>query len=209
MTADARGSLAQQIRVGDNLELRLLAARGLVPVPLEELVTLQVYLAGLDEPEISPVAADSLRQLDPQAAVGVIAEVVIFLLMHHLLPMFGARKLLLFTFALTTLRWLLIGFYVDNLTILFAAQLIHAFSFGVFHAVGISLVHDYFTGSHQGRGQALYSSVSFGAGVAAGSLVSGLVWDGLGAAWLFSFVSLCTVIAFFIIWRYVHADPSH
>jgi len=141
-------------------------------------------------------------------AVGVIAEVVIFLLMHHLLPMFGARKLLLFTFALTTLRWLLIGFYVDNLTILFIAQLTHAFSFGVFHAVGISLVHDYFTGSHQGRGQALYSSVSFGAGVAAGSLVSGLVWDGLGAAWLFSFVSLCTVIAFFIIWRFVHAESS-
>ena len=141
-------------------------------------------------------------------AVGVIAEVVIFLLMHHLLPVFGARKLLLFSFALTTLRWLLIGFYVDNLTILFAAQLIHAFSFGVFHAVGISLVHDYFTGSHQGRGQALYSSVSFGAGVAAGSLVSGLVWDGLGAAWLFSFVSLCTVIAFIIIWRFVHTDSS-
>jgi PPP family 3-phenylpropionic acid transporter len=141
-------------------------------------------------------------------AVGVIAEVVIFLLMHRLLPMFGARKLLLITFALTTLRWLLIGFYVDNLTILFAAQLIHAFSFGVFHAVGISLVHDYFTGSHQGRGQALYSSVSFGAGVAAGSVISGMVWDGLGAEWLFSFVSLCTVIAFFIIWRFVHTDAS-
>jgi PPP family 3-phenylpropionic acid transporter len=136
-------------------------------------------------------------------AVGVMAEVVIFLIMHRLLPMFGARKLLLITFALTTVRWLLTGFFVDDLTILFLAQLIHAFSFGVHHAVGISLVHDYFTGSHQGRGQALYSSVSFGAGVAVGSLVSGAVWDSWGASWLFGFVSLCTLVALIIVWRYV------
>ncbi len=87
MTADSRDSLAQQVRLGENKELRLLAARGLVPVPLEELVTLQVYLAGLDEPEISSVAADSLRKLEPRAAAGVIAdapgEVVSFLAVNH------------------------------------------------------------------------------------------------------------------------------
>ena len=120
-------------------------------------------------------------------AVGVLAEVIIFLLMHRLLPVFGARKLLIFTLLLTTVRWLIIGFFADDLSMLFIAQLIHAFSFGVFHSVGISLVHDYFTGSHQGRGQALYSSVSFGAGVAVGSLVSGLLWDQWGAGVLFLF----------------------
>lgn len=88
-------------------------------------------------------------------AVGVMAEVIVFLLMHRMLPKFGARGLLLFTLLLTTLRWLMIGFFAHDLTMLFLAQLIHAFSFGVFHAVGISLVHVFFTGSHQGRGQAL------------------------------------------------------
>jgi PPP family 3-phenylpropionic acid transporter len=136
-------------------------------------------------------------------AVGVIAEIVIFLIMHRLLPALGARKLLIVTLSLTTVRWLLIGFFVDSLPLLFTAQLIHAFSFGVFHAVGINLVHQYFTGSHQGRGQALYSSVSFGAGVAVGSLVSGLVWDSLGAGMLFSFAAACTVIALMIVWRYI------
>jgi hypothetical protein len=67
--------------------LRLLAARGLVPVPLEELVTLQVYLAGLDEPEISTIATESLCKLDAQAAAGVIAdapgEVVTFMALNH------------------------------------------------------------------------------------------------------------------------------
>ena len=73
MTADSPAALAQEIRVGDNRELRLLAARGLVPVPLEELVTLQVYLTGVDDAEISRAAAESLRDLEPQAAAGVIA----------------------------------------------------------------------------------------------------------------------------------------
>ena len=136
-------------------------------------------------------------------AVGVLAEVIIFLLMHRLLPVFGARKLLIFTLLLTTARWLIIGFFADDLSMLFIAQLIHAFSFGVFHAVGISMVHDYFTGSHQGRGQALYSSVSFGAGVAVGSLVSGLLWDQWGAAVLFVFASCCTITALAIVWKFI------
>ena len=138
-------------------------------------------------------------------AVGVIAEIVIFLLMHRMLPVFGARKLLIVTLLLTTMRWLLIGFYVDSLAMLLLAQLLHAFSFGVFHSVGISLVHEYFTGSHQGRGQALYASVSFGAGVAVGSLISGLLWDSMGAAVLFVFASCCTVAALAIVWRFVES----
>ena len=137
-------------------------------------------------------------------AVGVLAEVIIFLLMHRLLPVFGARKLLIFTLLLTTLRWLIIGFFAKDLSMLFIAQLIHAFSFGVFHSVGISLVHDYFTGSHQGRGQALYSSVSFGAGVAVGSLISGLVWDQWGASALFVFASCCTLLALAIVWKFIY-----
>ncbi len=141
-------------------------------------------------------------------AVGVIAEVVVFLLMHRLLPVFGARKLLLITLFLTTFRWLIIGFYVDDLSMLFFAQLIHAFSFGVFHSVGISLVHDYFTGSHQGRGQAIYASVSFGGGVAIGSLISGLLWDQWGASVLFVFASCCTVLAMVIVWRYIERQES-
>ena len=123
-------------------------------------------------------------------AIGVMAEVIVFLMMHRLLRTIDIRKLLLITFLFTALRWVLIGFFVDNLSVLFFAQLFHAFSFGVFHAVSISLVHRFFTGRHQGRGQALYASLSFGAGGAAGSLLSGLLWDQIDHAWLFSLAVL-------------------
>lgn len=136
-------------------------------------------------------------------AVGVMAEVIVFLMMHRLLCTVTARQLLLVTFLLTALRWLLIGFFVDNLSVLFFAQLFHAFSFGVFHAVSISLVHRYFTGRHQGRGQALYASLSFGAGGAVGSLISGLLWDQIEHAYLFTLAAAVAIIAFLIVWRFI------
>ena len=115
--------------------------------------------------------------------------------------------LVLLSAVVAAVLYFVTGFFVDDLSMLFLAQIIHAFSFGVFHAVGISLVHDYFTGSHQGRGQALYSSVSFGAGVAVGSLISGMVWDQWGAEILFVFASCCTLLAMAIVWNYWNFWP--
>ena len=142
-------------------------------------------------------------------AIGVMAEVIVFIMMHRVLSGIGARRLLLISFVLTALRWLLIGFFVDNLSVLFFAQLFHAFSFGVFHAVSISLVHRFFTGQHQGRGQALYASLSFGAGGAAGSLFSGLLWDQIAHTTLFCLAAAVAILAFLIVWRFMHfaVDP--
>jgi PPP family 3-phenylpropionic acid transporter len=114
-------------------------------------------------------------------ALGVLAEIGVFLVMPRLLPRFGARRLLLAAVALTTLRWLLIAGFAAHLQVMVLAQTLHAASFGLYHAVSIYLVHRLFTGAHQGRGQALYSSVSFGAGGAVGSLASGYLWTGMGA----------------------------
>jgi PPP family 3-phenylpropionic acid transporter len=148
----------------------------------------------------------SRRMIGILWAVGVMAEVIIFLLMYRILPAIGVRKLLLITLLLTALRWLLIGFFPEYLGVLFFAQLFHAFSFGVFHAVSISLVHQFFKGKHQGRGQALYASLSFGAGGAAGSLASGLLWDRMDHAHLFTLAAAIALLAMFIVWRFMHID---
>ena len=97
-------------------------------------------------------------------------------------------------------RWLLIGFFVNNLVLLGFAQLLHAATFGMCHAVAIQYVHKYFQGRLQGRGQALYSSVSFGAGMAIGSLASGYAWDRAGALFCFQGATICSLIALVIAW---------
>ena len=81
----------------------------------------------------------------------------------------GVRRVLMASFLLAALRWLLLGSLAEFLWVLLFAQLMHACSFGIAHSVSIELVRNYFAGGHQGQGQALYSSFSFGAGGAAGA----------------------------------------
>jgi PPP family 3-phenylpropionic acid transporter len=136
-------------------------------------------------------------------ALGVIAEVVIFLIMSQLVRRFGLRNLMLWTAGLTSLRWVLIGALPDSLGVMLFAQLLHAASFGIFHATAIALFHKFFIGRHQGRGQALYSSLSFGAGGAFGALYSGMAWDSLGAAPTYGLASLLAATAGVITWRWI------
>ena len=128
-------------------------------------------------------------------ALGVIAEVVLFLFMHRLIVIFGLRKLFLLSLFMAGVRWLLIGFFVNNLVLLGFAQLLHAATFGMYHAVAIQYVHKYFRGKVQGRGQGLYSSASFGAGFAIGSLLTGYGWESLGATTCFTIASVSAFLA--------------
>lgn len=136
-------------------------------------------------------------------ALGVVAEVLLFIVMHRLLPRYGLRLLFLCSFALTTLRWLVIARFPQALPVLILAQTLHAASFGIYHAVAIQLVHSYFTGRHQGRGQALYSSLSFGAGGAVGSLAAGYVWDVVGGQGTYLAAALVSCMGFFVVWRWI------
>lgn len=132
-------------------------------------------------------------------AVGVIAEIVVFLLMSRLLPAVGAKRLLMLCFGFAALRWWLIGFFVTYPAVLIFAQTLHAFSFGVFHAVMIHLIHQLFHGRYQGRGQALYSSLSFGAGGALGAWLSGYAWDAYGAAVVFSISAVASLLGLIMV----------
>jgi PPP family 3-phenylpropionic acid transporter len=115
-------------------------------------------------------------------ALGVIAEVGVFLVMYRWLPRFGAGTLLAVAMGLGTLRWLVIAAAPEQIVLILGAQILHAASFGVVHAAAIHLVHRMFIGIYQGRGQALYSSLSFGAGGAVGSLMAGYLWEGFGGS---------------------------
>lgn len=136
-------------------------------------------------------------------ALGVIAEVIVFLFTHRLLKGYGARKMLMASLCLAVVRWILIGNFPDSLWIVLFAQILHAATFGTFHAAAIHLVHHYFTGVHQGRGQALYSSLSFGAGGAIGTLASGFLWESAGPSVAFDISALLSLLALVIAWYWV------
>jgi len=114
-------------------------------------------------------------------ALGVVAEVALFAAMPRLIAAWPAAPLFAACFALTAARWLLLAAAPPTWPVLVLVQALHAVSFGAYHALGIALVHRLFAGGRQGRGQALYSSLSFGAGGALGSAAAGWLWVSAGA----------------------------
>ena len=132
-------------------------------------------------------------------AVGILAEVALFWVVHRALCRWSVRRLLIISFVLAALRWAMIALFPQSLPSLGLAQLLHAASFGLFHVSAIHWVQHYFPGRLQGRGQALYSSVCFGAGGAAGSLVSGYMWDDLGGQLTFLLAIALPLVAAILI----------
>ena len=141
-------------------------------------------------------------------ALGVLAEIVLFVYMRRLLKRFSLRAILLISLILATGRWLIIGWCPDYLGLLIFAQLLHAATFGCTHVVAIHLVHLYFGEQHQGKGQALYSSLSFGLGGGIGSLYSGYYWDLLGSRFVYSMAAVCCSFAFVIAYIWVGRENS-
>jgi len=84
----------------------------------------------------------------------------------------------------------MIGWGADSLGLLLVAQLLHGATFGAYHAAAIAVVNLWFPGRLQSRGQALYGSLSFGAGGMLGGLISGYTWEALGAAWTYTLGSV-------------------
>ncbi len=140
-------------------------------------------------------------------ALGVVAEVVLFALMPRILECFSMRHILLVSLGLCVLRWSLTAWWPERLEVMLFAQCLHAATFGSLHAVGIALVQHYFTLSTQGRGQALFSSVGFGAGGALGAVVAGQLWSVWGAT-TFALAAGVSVLAIVLALIWIYPDKA-
>lgn len=135
-------------------------------------------------------------------AIGVICEVMVFLWMPKLAGRYGLRNILLASFLLASLRWVLIGFGAQWVVVAVLAQTLHAASFGSYHAASVALIHRFFGGCHNAKGQGIYTSVSFGLGGTIGGLWSGWMWEPVGPALTFGVSSIATLLGFALLaWR--------
>jgi PPP family 3-phenylpropionic acid transporter len=134
-------------------------------------------------------------------SLGVVAEIVVFVYMPRLQQAFTLRSILLASLAIAVVRFLLIGWAVDSLALLVLAQLMHAATFGAFHAGGVAMLNRWFAPQHQARVQALYGSISFGAGGLFGGLLAGQTWDSLGPSLTFTVGAGFAAAGWALMWR--------
>lgn len=128
-------------------------------------------------------------------AIGVVAEIGIFVFAAIFFKSFSLKALLSISILFTALRWFLVGHYADSNIALAASQLIHALSFGLYHSASIAFIQKHFNANQQSRAQAIYIGGVYGVGGAVGAYVAGVLWqDGLGAVATFDFAAITALI---------------
>lgn len=122
--------------------------------------------------------------------LGVLAEIAVFLWLPALFRRFALSAILFASFACAVARFLALAWFPGELWLVVIAQLMHAATFGAFHAASVAAVHRAFPEAAQARGQTLFSSISYGAGGAAGALGAGWLWEAAGPGFAFSLSAL-------------------
>jgi MFS transporter, PPP family, 3-phenylpropionic acid transporter len=134
-------------------------------------------------------------------SLGVVAEIAVFLGMPRLMRAWSLRGILLASFMLAVIRFLLIGWGADAIGLLLLAQVLHGATFGACHAAAVAALNRWFPAQQQARIQALYGSISYGAGGMFGNLASGAAWDWLGAGPAFTLGAMFAAVSVLLAWR--------
>jgi PPP family 3-phenylpropionic acid transporter len=132
-------------------------------------------------------------------SLGVVAEIAVFFFMSRVMRRFSLRVILLASFAVAVVRFVMIGWGVDSLAVLVLTQLMHGLTFGAFHSAAITAINRWFPGRTRSRGQALYASLSFGGGGLVGGVISGWAWDHLGSELTFALASLYSLLGLLLV----------
>ena len=135
-------------------------------------------------------------------AVGVICEIGIFFLIPRLMNWLSLKQVLAFSFCCAVIRFLMIGWGVEWPEIVLFAQILHAATYGAHHVAAMMVIHHFFRGRHQAKGQTFYTSFTFGIGGALGGIFSGYAWGWMGPEFTFSISALAAFLGLgLIIWK--------
>jgi PPP family 3-phenylpropionic acid transporter len=114
-------------------------------------------------------------------SLGVVAEIVFFFYQAPIFRRFGVQRMMLISLLAAVVRFCMIGLCAQSLIWLLIAQVLHAATFGVHHSASVATLQRWFSGPLQARGQAIYTSISYGLGGTLGGLVLSVFWDEFGA----------------------------
>ena len=123
---------------------------------------------------------------------GVVCEIFMLYFQGSLLQR-NLLKLTQFAIFMTSIRWLILYLYPDNVTIVFASQSLHAISFALYHTASISYVFSLY--KQKKLAQQFFLGIAFGLGGSVGSVLAGQI----KADRLFLMESAITFVAFLVL----------
>ncbi len=141
--------------------------------------------------------------------LAVIIEVGLLFWGRQIVERFDAAKLILFTLAVTVLRWALTALATHEVAVV-ALQLAHSITFAVFHLAALLLLTRLVPPENSTSGQALYGLIAFGFGGSSGLTLAGALVDHIGTRVLFgveAVIALAAVAPALVLSRRLQRHP--
>ncbi|MGD9135028.1 MAG: MFS transporter [Desulfobacterales bacterium] len=136
------------------------------------------------------------------------AEIVVMLRSDQIFNRFSIKAVLIFSFMVAALRWLILFFVQSAAAILFA-QVLHAVTYGTFHIASILYIDRLAPDKAKTLGQALNNAISYGLGLMVGFFFSGYLYEIIGSFALFIISSLIALCGGLIFWGFCLVDHKH
>jgi len=125
-------------------------------------------------------------------AIGVIAEIGIFLIGHRFLKKLSPIKWIKISVFLTSLRWLMVYLFAGNIYLIALSQIIHAFSFAIFHTSALLYISKKY--ENKTLAQQFYAGIGYGLAAFLGSIISGILFSDK----LFLYESIIALLGFLV-----------
>ncbi len=134
-------------------------------------------------------------------AVSVAVEIGFFWTQGRWFGRWNAQAWLIAAAACSVLRFGAMAACGGSAVVLVSAQLLHAVTFAAQHAACISLIDRHFSGALRGRGQALYTTLGYGASGVLGGVLGGAISERFGFPAVFAAAAGVSLLALACCWR--------
>ena len=122
-------------------------------------------------------------------ALASIAEILVMINSARIFKRYAIEKVLIFSFLVAMLRWVILFFVQSPILILFS-QCLHAVTYGTFHMASILYIDHLTSDKSKTLGQAVNNAVQYGLGLMIGFLLNGYLYEHTGSSALFIFSGL-------------------
>jgi PPP family 3-phenylpropionic acid transporter len=114
-------------------------------------------------------------------ALASVAEVAVMIKSKFLFKHTSYEKMLIISFVVAAVRWILVG-YVHSPFAILSLQLLHAVTYGMFHMASILYIDLLSPHETKTMGQAINNATTYGLGLMVGFFLSGVLYEHFNAA---------------------------
>ncbi|MDL1967406.1 MAG: MFS transporter [Deltaproteobacteria bacterium] len=122
-------------------------------------------------------------------ALASIAEILVMIKSDKIFKRFPLENVLIFSFIIATLRWLIL-FFVKSPVLILISQVFHAVTYGAFHIASILYIDLLTPDKAKTLGQAANNAVTYGLGMTVGFIFNGYLYESVGSFNLFIISSI-------------------